>query len=130
MDIRGLIRDERGLVVNWLIKVIIGFVIIGILLFEVAALLLVRVRASDIAADAATEAGFTYRDTRSEERASETAESYAEREGAEFISLTVDEERRVITVTVQRTAKPLFIDRIEAFDRWITAEASESVPIV
>lgn len=127
-DIRRVLGGESGIVINWLVKVIIGFVVVGLLLFEAASLVLVRATAADTAAEAAQEAGFTYRDTRDEERAAETAKRYAENEGTVFISLVVDDERDEIQVTLQKSAKTIFVHLIDAFEPLINVEVTESAP--
>lgn len=125
----SLAKDEAGIVFNWLIKLIVGLVVVGVSLFEVVALALVRGTAADTAAEAASEAGFFYSDTHDLKRAEETAREYAESEGAEFISISIDNTRRTVTVTVRKSAKTLFVQRIGPLRRYATVEISETAPL-
>lgn len=47
-------RDERGIVVSFLVKVILGFVIVGTILIEGGSILFARLRIQDVAESAAT----------------------------------------------------------------------------
>lgn len=122
-------RERGQIVLSWLIKVVLGLGLAGMLLFEVVGVLLARGTAADTASKAAQEAGFTYRDTGSVERAEETAEEYAEKEGAEFISLSVDSEDRLTTVTVRKRAKTLFIHRIKVLRKYTVSTEAQSAPL-
>lgn len=122
-------RSDRGIVVSWLLKVSLVLVVIGLLLFEVVGVVVANGTASETARSAAQEAGFRYRDTSNVERARDTAREFVEREGAEFVSLAVDPRDRKISVTVRKEARTLFIQNIDALEKYTTATATQSAPL-
>lgn len=115
--------------VSWLLKLVIGFAIAGVILFEVVGVVLARGTAADTASKAAQEAGFTYRDTGDVELAKVTAKAYCENEGAEFIDLTVDAEDRTTTVTVRKKARTLFIHNIGPLKKYTSSTETQSAPL-
>lgn len=123
------IRDQRGIVIDWLIKLIVILVVVGVVLFEVVAVVLVRATAADTASKAAQEAGFTYRDTRDEKRARQTAEEFVEGEGVTLTGFDVDTEEDVIRVEARKEAKTLFIHRFEFFQKYVIAEVTQTAPV-
>lgn len=120
---------ESGIVVNWLLKLIFGLVIVGIIVMEIIPLVLVRGTARDTASKAATEAGFTYRDTADFDQSEDVAKQYVEDDGAEFLSLDIDREAGTVTVKLRKKAKTLFIHQIEFLDRYTVTTATETSPI-
>jgi Flp pilus assembly protein TadG len=54
VSIRAFHHDERGIVVSFLIKVILGLVLLGTLLIEGGSILFTRLRVHDVAESAAT----------------------------------------------------------------------------
>jgi hypothetical protein len=121
--------DDRGIVINWLVKVAVAFIIVGLILFEIGAVVIVRTTAGETASKAATEAGFRYRDTGDVNRAADVAREYVESQGAEFISYSVDPEGTTSTVSVRKRAKTIFLQRIEPLKKYTVATATESSPI-
>lgn len=54
MRVRAVLADERGIVVSFLVKVILGFVIVGTLMIEGGSILFTRLKVQDVAESAAT----------------------------------------------------------------------------
>jgi hypothetical protein len=54
VNARAIHRDERGIVVSFLVKVILGFAIVGTILIEGGSILFARLRIEDVAESAAT----------------------------------------------------------------------------
>lgn len=127
--VTSLIKDDSGIVVGWLVKVSLILIIIGLTLFEIFAVVLVRATAADTASKAAQEAGFAYRNSQSLDRAEEVASRFAEGEGTEFVSVTVNDNERTITVTVRKEAKTLFIQNIGPLKKYTIVEASQTAPL-
>lgn len=129
-NVRPWSMTDRGqIVVSWLLKVVLGLAVAGLILFEVVGVVLARGTAEDTAAKAAQDAGFTYRDTGDVKRAEATAKAYAENEGAEFISLSVDEEARTTTVTVRKKARTFFIQYIGPLKKYTSSTGTQSAPL-
>ncbi|MBW3588053.1 MAG: hypothetical protein KY429_01365 [Actinobacteria bacterium] len=126
---REIAASEAGIVVDWLLKVVIILVVVGVALFELGAIVLVRATAADTAAKAGQEAGFTFRATGNVERAKEAAQEIAEKEGAVLVSFSVDTERKVTRTTVSKKSKSIFIHRIGALEKYTVATSTQEVPI-
>lgn len=54
MSVRAIHADERGIVVSFLIKVILGLVLVGTLLIEGGSILFTKLRVQDVGESAAT----------------------------------------------------------------------------
>ncbi|MGH2655034.1 MAG: hypothetical protein ACRDHV_11910 [Actinomycetota bacterium] len=54
MTLRAALADERGIVVSFLVKAILGLVVVGTLLIEGGSILFTRLRVQDVAESAAT----------------------------------------------------------------------------
>jgi Flp pilus assembly protein TadG len=54
MTVRAALADERGIVVSFLVKAILGLVVVGTLLIEGGSILFTRLRVQDVAESAAT----------------------------------------------------------------------------
>lgn len=126
---REIAASEAGIVLDWLLKVVVILVVVGVALFELGAIVLVRATAADTAAKAGQEAGFSYRATGDVERAKEAAEEIAEKEGAVLVSFSVDTERNVTRTTVSKKSKSIFIHRIGALEKYTEATSTQEVPI-
>lgn len=123
------LRQDDGIVIDWLVKLVIFLLIAGFVVFEAAAVLLVRATTADTASEAAVEAGFVYRNTRDEERAQNEAEAYMNSEGVELVAFRVDEEADELVVTGRKKAKTLLIHNFDFFEDMVTAEMTESAPL-
>lgn len=126
---RSIAASESGIVVDWLLKVVISLVIVGVLLFELGAVVLVRLTAADTAAKSGEEGGFIIRGSGSEEQAEAAAKAYAEKEGATLVSFTVDTENKTTITTVRKKAKTIFIHKIGFLKRFAETTATQEVPI-
>lgn len=54
MTLRAALADERGIVVSFLVKAILGLVVVGTLLIEGGSIMFTRLRVQDVAESAAT----------------------------------------------------------------------------
>lgn len=119
-----LLHDERGIIVGWLAKLIIGFVIVGILIFDGGAILInfftLDSTADDIARELTTETisqSFT-----SQANLEIAAREHAKAARARLVSVSVDESKR-IHVVLRRRATTLVVGRIEPIKNWARATA-------
>lgn len=125
-----LTKGSSGdIVINWLVKVSLAIIVVFLIGFEVVGVVVARGTAQDTAKEAAQEAGFRFRDTKNFRLSEDEARAYVEREGAEFISLAVNEQANTSTVSVRKTATTLFIQNIGPLKKYTLAEATESAPI-
>lgn len=123
-------RNEKGIVLDWLLKVGVWVAIVGLLLFEGGAIVVNRISldstASDMAVRLATDIG-TGVAMRPDEIL-DKAELMAEEEGVKLLRAEVDEEG-ILHLKVKRTAKTLIVGKISAIKDWAvaTAEARSDV---
>ncbi len=121
--------DSGHIVVNWLLKVSLAIVVVFLIGFEVVGVVIARGTAQDTAKEAAQEAGFRFRDSKNFPLAEQEARAYVEREGAEFLSLAINEQANISTVSVRKTATTLFIQNIGPLKKYTVTTATESAPI-
>lgn len=122
-----MIRDERGQVGSWLIKLLVVLAIVGFILVEFGAVVINRLQAGDIAGQAASEAGLVYSNTGNIQAAAERAEEFVEENGAELVDAEVMDQRMV--VTLRKEAATRVIDRIGALEGLTEVTVTESAPL-
>lgn len=127
--VAGVPHGEAGLVISWLVRLVVVLVAAGLLLVEVAGVLIARLSAADTAAKAAQEAGFAYRSSADLQRATQAAQEKVESEGAVFDGLTLDPAARTATVSVHKEAKTLVVQHIPPLREYATAAATETTPL-
>jgi hypothetical protein len=121
----GIIADQRGIIVGWLGKLLIGFVVVGVVIFD-AGSILVNFFTLDSTADEiaitlstglASGGGFTERELEEE------ANALAEAAGAKLISVAHDPDNNLVFVSLERTADTLVVERLGWIDQWGEAHA-------
>lgn len=117
-------RDERGLIVSWLVKLVIGFVVVGVVLFDAGAIIVnfftLDSKAQEIAIAVTTgSVGANLSERQVEEMATELARQ-AE---ARLVALEVDNVERIVRVTLRRRADTLVVGRISFIKDWARATA-------
>ena len=117
-----LMRDERGLVVGWFGKMLIGFIVVGVAIYDGGSILVnfftLDSRADEIAVELTT--GVTPGSlslTSIEPRAREAARA----SGARLVSVTI--EGNIVHVTLRRKASTLVVGRIGPLEDWTKATA-------
>lgn len=117
-----LMCDERGLIMGWFGKMLIGFVVLGVAIFDGGSILVnfftLDSRADEIAVELTT--GVTPGSlslSSIEPRAREAARA----SGARLISVTI--EGNVVRVTLRRKASTLVVGRIGPLEDWTRATA-------
>jgi len=124
-----LIRDERGIIVGWIVKLFLGLALFGVALFEAGAIIVTRVSIDRISIDAAQEAGLEYGRTKSSTKAKAVAKKFIEQNEAELVDFEVLNNGDRILVTVEKTASTLFVDRIPGIKDYASARATNSAPV-
>jgi len=109
---------------GWLVKVLLGIVVIGVAVIELGSPFVARAQADDAAHEVANEASFRLRDDFTQD----TLTAACEAEAAEHeVTVTVcdfDRETDEVVVTVEKKAYSLFLDRFDATKDWYTVDAS------
>ena len=121
--------NERGVIADWLVKVVVGVGLAAVVLFDAGSIVVnffgLDSVASEVAVDVSTQIGAGGLDT---QREIETAaQQLADTKGAKLVSAHVDEEG-VLHVKVKRVATTIVVGRIGPIKQWAkaTAEGSSS----
>lgn len=120
--------SDSGQVTSWLVKVVIGFAVAGLLAFEGGAVMINRLTARDTASKAAQEAGFAWRDSGDYQRAETAARAQAESERTTLEKLEINVAARTSSATVRKRAKTLLIHNIGFLKKYTVTTATESAP--
>lgn len=137
VDLQGFHRDERGIVVSWLVRILLSIALAGVVLFDVGSIVVnffsVHDTAQSVAASVTTDLASGGIDAvpnlecvrRLRAPACRRAYAVARDEGVEILSASFDERGR-FHVEVRKTAGTVIVGRISAIESWATATASAS----
>lgn len=134
VDLRELHRDERGIVISWLVRIVVALAIVGVILFDAGAIVInyfsVNDAAQEVAVTVTTDlaAGVDAVPNlqcrrRSGDALCRQAYQVARERGVRIVSAHFD-QRGVFHVEVRRTADTLVVGRIGAIEDWATVTAS------
>jgi hypothetical protein len=128
-------RDERGIIADWLVKLVIGFVVIGVIGFDAGSILVnyftLDTAANDVAVAVSTTVGnqsaaANYTDEEIRELA--LAEVKAEDGGVEGAKVlrqgTEVDDTGVVHIRLRRVADTLVVKRIGAISHWARSIAT------
>ncbi|MDQ3914496.1 MAG: hypothetical protein M3323_04060 [Actinomycetota bacterium] len=127
-------RDERGLVVAWLVRVLVLLALVGVVLFDAGAIAVnyftldgtadeVAVEVSTAASTGAEAIPNLQCNRRSRVPACVSVYTVARTHGVRVVSASYDQQG-VFHVELRRTADTLIVGRIGAVEDWATATAS------
>ena len=117
--VRDLVGDQRGFILGWLGRLLIGFVLVAIVLFDGGSILVnyftLDSTADEIAVKATTDIlpGFEEGDVETKVR------ELALEAGAKLVSIRV--ENNILYVTLRRRADTLVVGRISPIADWARA---------
>lgn len=134
MDPKACARDESGIVVSWLVRLLVGLALTAVVLFDAGSIVvnfftldgLADEVALDVAADLATGTEPVPNlqcNRRSRVPACVAAYEAARAKGARIVSASYDQQG-VFHVELRRTADTLLVGRIGPIEDWATATAS------
>ena len=118
-------RDERGIIIDWLGKILLVLAILGTIAYEAGAIAVnyfgLDSKANEIALEIATDLqGGVLSESNSE--AIETAtRALAKEAGAKVIAYHYDRENHRFHVTLKRSASTLIVSRLDATKDWAVA---------
>jgi mannitol-specific phosphotransferase system IIBC component len=123
-------RGEDGIIVGWILRIVVGVAIAGLLLFEAGAVVIATVNADNAARSAAQEAVATYAHSHNLEDAKKDAQKQAAAEDAVVVEFSATSAgaggQSSATVTVRKTAKTLFIHKIGFLKRFASSTATST----
>jgi hypothetical protein len=127
----NLMRDERGVVVDWLLKIGLFLVVGGVVLFDSGSIVVNRLSAEatadDVATLAANEVAFGG-GVASDDAVEVAVKEEAARHNVRLVEFAFDSTEGTIYVKVRKRATTLVAGRFDVFDDWIraTGEATAS----
>jgi hypothetical protein len=126
MNLRRLHVDERGIVLSFLIKVILGLVLVGLVFIEGGSIIFAKLRVQDTAESGAT-VGVGYLQTNpgncaaaGEQATLAVHDRDSEVTVTEFSCLADGRFR----ITVRKIAPTVVVDKISFLKKWATAEST------
>lgn len=117
-------RDERGVIVDWLAKTVLFLALLGLVLFDAASVAVNSIGLQGVADEtaAAVSADLTGAGRPTATEIAEQAHALASEHGARLLKAEIDSQG-VVLIKMRRTAKTLFLGRIEAAKKWTKATA-------
>jgi hypothetical protein len=115
-------------IVGWLLKIVLGIAIVGLLAVEGGSPLITRAQLDDIAHDAADNAALDLLDKRDPERARKIAEDIVIEKGAALTEFRVETDR--LHLTVQKQARSWLFKKVDQLKDWYDVEVSVSASTV
>ena len=121
------LRDERGLLVSWLVKLVLGLAVAGVVLFDAGAIAVNAFTLSSTAGDIANALATSVQQSGStsinENELEVQAKALANDVDAKLVSVEVDTTARVVRVTLRRKAGTLIVSHVGAIEKWGRATA-------
>jgi hypothetical protein len=119
-------NDDRGIVLSWLVKLIIGLAIGGVILFDAGSILVnyfgLDGAADEIANMLATDVSGGGLDINDEQELESIARKEARKREAKLTDFDIDDRAR-IHIRLKRTAETVVVSRIPPIEDWATATA-------
>lgn len=116
------------MVTGWLLKIVLSFVLTGLLIVEAGSPLITRAQIDGVAHDAADSAALDLLDHNDVDHARQVAQSIADDKNVVLAAFTVDQ--RGVVVTVEREAWSLVFKKVDKTKSWydvrVTAIASRA----
>ncbi|MGH2772864.1 MAG: hypothetical protein ACRDIU_07000 [Actinomycetota bacterium] len=123
----NFLRDESGIVVGWLIKILLMLAIAGLIVLEGGSLLWVRYTVSSAAQGAAQEGALDIK-TKGQLANPEVAiREYIKEKDVELVTFSIDTSARTVSVIVRKQAQTFVVKRIDALKKYTVATDSHSI---
>lgn len=116
------------MITGWLVRIVVGFALVGFLIVEAGSPLVTRAQLDGIAHDAADSAALDLLDNNDPDRARQIALDIVTDKDAFLKAFTVDQ--RGVTVTVEREARSLVLKEIDQLESWYDVEVTATADTV
>ncbi|MDQ3660080.1 MAG: hypothetical protein M3454_03275 [Actinomycetota bacterium] len=118
------LRDERGVIVDWLARTVLFLALLGLVLFDGASAAVNHLGLQGVADEtaAAVSTDLTGSSRPTATQIAEEAAAMAEEHGARLLKAEMDSQG-VVLIKMRRTATTLFLGRISAAKKWVRATA-------
>lgn len=122
--------DERGVIAAWLIKVVLGFAVFGLVLFDAGAIawnyLGLDSAADDVVVALSTD--LSDQDARNPQQLEKEAQSIADEARAQVVKVHVDHEG-YLHVKLRRTAQTTLVRRFSFSKHWATTRSTAKISL-
>lgn len=109
----GIWRDQRGIILSSMLKLLIGLALAGLILMEAAQILFARITVQDLADRAAAAGALEYDDSGSVREAHDAVnEVISDDESARLRKFVVNPSDRTVRIIVRKRASTLLVDNI------------------
>jgi len=124
------LRSEDGFVVSSVLKTLAVIAIFGIALFDAGSIAINFFRLDSKAHDIAEQVSNTVSPGRQPnvDALSKQAKQIAKAAGARLVELQFDAERRIVHVTLERSADTILVGKVGATEDWAHATADGQAP--
>lgn len=130
MTARASATERGDIVLGWLLKLIVSLAIVGVVLFEAGSVIVARVNADSAATDVAGEAALSVGRTSDQKAIEDAARAEAVKHDVTLLGVSVSDDRKSVTVTVEKHAKTLLLHRLSWTRSWTIARTTRTVPVV
>lgn len=110
--------DERGLVAGWAVKLILFLALLGVVIYDGAAIAVNMFQLDGISHDVAVEVSESTDEQNSILLLERSAKKIARAHDARLVSLELSEDKEVLRVTVRRDADTVMVSRISGISHW------------
>lgn len=118
--------NERGIIVNWLLKLLIGFAVVSVVLYDVGSVMVnfftLDSRADEIAVQVSSELGRNF-SVHQERQYEEVAMELARESDARLVDFRIDKDLGILYVSLRRRAPTLVVRHIPPIADWARATA-------
>ena len=121
--------ERGGIVIGWLMRLVVMLAIVALAAYEGGAVIVAHVQSDTAATDVSEEAALAYAHSNDADQARAVADAKATSEGAVVVAFSIDAARKNITVTVEKTARTLFLQRMSFSRKWTDARTTRTQPI-
>jgi hypothetical protein len=119
------LSDERGILVSWLVKLLLGLAIAGVILFEAGAIAVNTFTLSSTANDIAIALSTSVQQSGNPNlgQIQTQAKELAKEADAKLVDVELDTTERIVRVTLRRRADTLIVQHFAAIAGWGKATA-------
>jgi hypothetical protein len=126
------LRDERGVIIDWLGKMLLVMAILGTIAYEAGAIAVnyfsLDSKANEIALEIATDLQDGALPENNDEAVETATRALAKEAGAKLVAYEYDRENDLFYVTLKRSANTLIVSRIDATKDWVVARSNGKAP--
>jgi hypothetical protein len=117
------ISNERGVIGDWIIKVMLMLAVVGVLVFDIGAIAVNTFGLNSTATDIANEIAPAPGEVLTQRSVEDEAAELAANAGARVVKVTFDRVNNMVSIRIRRQADTIVIGRIGPLEDWTRATA-------